>query len=1769
MLRVTIPVDFYSSPIIIEIEGVDIQARILLEDEQKEHKTAPGSHRRSSGRRAAVHGHGDSRPGLRQPQDEEETEFDDPGLPNPEDIATSFLQAEPPEERAHLDADLKAALASQPQPLEDSQSSLGDETFNDGYGTGLALPDFIAGFLKGIGDRLEVHIRGVEINLDTQVVPEEQSADDGVGRVEPVTLRLSIEDVNIEGLTAHETFAPNAATGMEYVAHTTSGPATLPPGPKPSVVRQGTRAITLKKIQGLLVSDPALFASLSRQSGTPSPVMTHSSRHPNRGESLEQKRFKRSTLEDIGFSEPLSTSGSTYGLRHPENSLESVPSAQEDLRQSIISTDTDRFADAPDEDPQLSLSGLGPSSEHHDGFGDEGYNDSDNGGDPSDGRFDDENLEQSGYSSRPFAEVTPASGPQSQLDMISKTTRSSSSDSSTREEDLTESKLFTHEEAESMYLSAMSEGPSSSPKDLRMPGGWDTSSTREHVVSSRFQSTQVSTQPSSSDPLPSPLEVAGSARSMTPTPSDAKRSPVAPGSGGNDTEDDLSEKGRGSPSSFPQGPRMAKQIMSVTSITMYIPQPQENEAVLSPLSSGFASNWNVADDDMDNPAFSGRTGAFSIYASTRSSTKGFSARRRQEPHPNSSLTKEKPISPPQPPTEFDLGHVRVQVDVTIAKVVGKLSQQLAEAFGKRETVYKPGDNGEPSTADSSVLVGVERLTLSLLERLAGVDVASSRSSHGSTSSELEQEPPHRDILLRSISKKLSVVHKTSKGQSNTDASIGKFTFGYPTENVISFDANLRMRASTRDFLSPANSDIKVSLFKSPESLKIKLATLPIHVSLDLRRFDETFSWFGGFSSILGLGSSIASSPTTPSAKDRPKTSKLIRGVRFESIPPSDVPTTPPFQVKGEARVGGVSVDLVGKECSIKVSTSAFKFLSRPQIIGVSVDHITINGPHLKSGDRTPSIRADIEGTRLEYVDTPTEDDLSRLLSLITPSKNKYDQDDDIMVDTLLRQRRKGPVLRATLDALRGSMLDHRDLKYLPGLGEEVAKLSTVAKYLPEDDRPGVLILTRLREMQFRGMTSAQLGEFQITTKDLDAAHVSLPSLSALGIGSLTVYRNEDEELIGEAKFTSSDIAEASTPMIMARIIGDELEPAIKVKLWKLRVEYRVPTIMAALGLKEDMTAEEVALDLASSVATLTNRRPISPESSKSLSRASTGEKMDSMVKPMKLELIMRDCIIGLNPFHEPCKALVVFTETRFSAGIPKEKDLQAILNINNASILIIDDVENFKIQDEPFPSARRLSTGQANPQIADLCARGFVSVSNIRSATAAINLDKSANGEQNVDIELKDELLLLESCADSTQTLVTILSALKPPTPPSEDIKYRTEIVPVQDMLASLAGEAFVAPREEEESAFDPEFLMSQDDEDMVNDDVPSNSEFLSSLYSPGSISKSVTDSTIEHEMGNLSIESINEDVDDKVLLDSFHEHYKIDSDGPLEFREDHFGSGSVAEGTAHRWDSVKNAYGLTNDYKVPGSPLKVRIRDVHIIWNLFDGYDWQRTRETITKAVREVETKATERRAQRERRSPFEDEGDEDTVIGDFLFNSIYIGIPANRDPRELANMINRNVDDLTSEAESYAATTVTQTTTRPGQSPRVKGKKLKLKRSTHHKMAFELKGVSMDLVVFPLGSGETQSSVDVRVHDLEIFDHVPTSTWKKFATYMHDAGERESGTSMIHLEILNVKPVPDLAASEVVLKVRKAISTRLQHTDEHAGDRSSTPLTCRSGCS
>ena len=1042
--------------------------------------------------------------------------------------------------------------------------------------------------------------------------------------------------------------------------------------------------------------------------------------------------------------------------------------------------------------------------------------------------------------------------------------------------------------------------------------------------------------------------------------------------------------------------------------------------------------------------------------------------------------------------------------------------------------------------------------MALVEHLAGKVVSPKSSGY------LEQFHMRRDDILLCLDlTDLQVTKKGSNHHSITDVGVGKLTFGYASEPILSFDSKLKMRESVKDLESLAGKDIFCSITGSGDSTHINVNTLPVRIALNLQRLDETFSWFGGFSGILELGSSIASMSTIVGAKQSSAVSKLPKkpkGVHFAQEPASDDAMAGSMLLQGKtnARVGGLTIDLIGKDCSVGLETSAVKIVNRTEGVGLQIDNARFGGPYIHSQSHQPAVTVDLSNIRIEYLFTPKEVDLDRLLSLLTPSKDKYDPDDDIMLDTLFRQRRQGGVLRINLAKMKAKAAKLAELQYLTPLSAELSKLSTVAKYLPEDDRPGVMTLALVKQADISVAVGDQIGVVQLVSSNLELAHIGIPSLIATKVEKASLYRNGEEELLGEASPHGTAAGLTPLPMLMARFIADEMEPTIKVKLCNIRLEYTVPAVMALLGLTDEKMAEDLAMDMVNSVIDMGGRHGMSKPPQLLSRSSSSSENSNKMTGPLKVEIVLRDSLVGLNPRDLPCKGLLVLTDVRFYGALPKEGVVDARLEIKKASLLIIDDVKH--IGSTEVASRRKSAEHQSN-LVQDLSETGYVSVAYMSSAMAVLKIMQLENeGPQSIDLEVRDDLFVMETCADSTQTLLSILNGLKPPTPPSTEAKYRTEVMPINNLLESLTGDDFTSLQRGNPSA-----PLDYEEGDLIDDDLPQNLEFVSEFYPAGpSLASShvpddVVDSMLEENLDEIASPSRTRQIGDSNLLRSFREQVEI-APGveELNFQEDHFAADTAVGGTAHRWDSGQNTYGLNNQSKLRASPLRVRVRDVHFIWNLFDGYDWQNTRDTISKAVKEVEVRAMERRSSRRVSRNLEEE--DDSVIGDFLFNSIYIGIPANKDPRELSSNINRNVDELASETGSYATSTTTGSPNRQGGGHRVKGRKLRLNRSKTHKMTFELKGVSVDLVVFPPDSGETQSSIDVRIKDLEIFDHVPTSTWKKFATYMYDAGERESGTSMVHLEILTVRPVQDLAASELVLKVT-ILPLRL-HVDQDALD-------------
>ncbi|SPQ20940.1 c1f69c60-b4d1-44b3-b412-cc4d31eafdb7 [Thermothielavioides terrestris] len=1649
VLRVTVPMDFYTSPITVEVDGVDIRLRVT-------HKQAKDPQHAARRGKAAVASD---------------------VVPSAADLAQDFLETQPVAEKEELEQ----ALAAESQDLAASlavSEAGSDDSSAVGTGQGLSLPAFLTGFLQGIVDRMQIRVRHVTFQVDVEV-----PGDPGASAPELVTLQLSLDTINVEGVTS-----PGQALD--------EAPAFVP--------KEGKRHVLLDNIRAALISEANLFSSLAHSPSmpssvaSPSPVVAETSVFPMAGLAGSASSDSMAGAEDLSQSRYLQ-GDSEAAFNIPYDFGENNNPRQAGEPASPLSTPR---ASVHRDPPPAAVGEHAKSTVFE----------------PSHAAWSTfEREAQSEPSLRPPEGFSISNVPSPAASFRSESSNGSSGDAVP--EDLTQSHLYTHEEAESMYMSAFSQAESLRLR-TGMPGAWDAvdDSVNEHGddLSTLFAETPTALHLGNET---NEHFAASSVQRITQEQSEIHDEGYpddnATGLGGQQpAAEEFDPPQDDAPT--PRGPtRLVKEIVSLDSVSIYLPSTHEHTVAAVP--------------DLGKSISPNLPGAFSVHSAAAASPRLLPA---SEP-PAEKL-------PIDPSIEVILKPIEVRFDASIgfllAMVVGRLLEaargESSEPAGSGSTAAKP----TAKTPDFKVTV--EQLSVLFLEKLAGVSDVPHRR-YGEKATEI-----NADILLQASLVNLQSSVSTEGPLTQANLTVEKLRLGYANDDIISFDRSVQMSESMASTFPSAGQDISVKATMSPDTSRIEINTLPLHVRLDLQRLDETFSWFGGLSSFLNMGASITSN-ASKGGKNPAKSTQTTRGVRFdEAVHPNH--RTVAKENKTDLRINGLQVDVVGKDCSVVLNTSALKLVNREGMLGVHFSKIRLMGPYVKSSRAEAPIVAEIVDTRLEYLPLPRTKDLERLLELITPSKIKFDEDEDeIMVDTLLRQRRKGPVLSLTVGKVRVDAGNLQQLSCLPGLADDLAKLGTVAKYLPEDDRPGLLTLGHIKSVECRVDVGGRFGAVHTSLADLEVAHITVPALIAVAIGTATVTRNKIEELIGTSPAPTAG-SSTKPPVLMMRLI-DEIEPVLKLKLMGLSVEYRVTTIMDMLDLADDATPQDYEAVLAASVADLGNHAHAAIKS------APSGSPTPS--KPIKLDLALRDCLIGLNPLGLPCKLTVVLTDAHLDVTPGAQESLTAVASLKRATLLLIDDVAILDSTGAPFAPTRR-PHGAASPQVTELCGKGYVNICQISSAGATIKTAKDAEGETQLEVEVRDDLLVLETCADSTQTLFALFGALKPPTPPSKEVKYRTKVVPFTNLLSSLGAEAFGGA--EGDYDFDNDFAIAQelggsasDDSDFYGGSNDSPLHLNSHYYDEPAGQEELFDATSRSAVaGSTRIE----DTTDGVLLSTGSIGPRSNSEvgsgsDTLSIHEDHFEQNDAARHRTQGWGAEDDNFDLR---RLERWAMKVSVRDVHVIWHLFDGFDWVRTQEVIAKGVREVEAKALERRARAQRLADRDEEFEEDeAVISDCLFNSIYIGIPANRDPAELTRDINHCLHDF-GETESVATTAATSTTARAtGQHRR--SRSLKLNRSRHHKITFELKGVNADMVVAPPGAADVVSAAGVRVNDLDIFDHMPESTWKKFATYDIDAGERELGASMVHIEFKNIRladsPVTEMVARATILPLRL-------HVDQDAVD-------------
>jgi autophagy-related protein 2 len=218
-----------------------------------------------------------------------------------------------------------------------------------------------------------------------------------------------------------------------------------------------------------------------------------------------------------------------------------------------------------------------------------------------------------------------------------------------------------------------------------------------------------------------------------------------------------------------------------------------------------------------------------------------------------------------------------------------------------------------------------------------------------------------------------------------------------------------------------------------------------------------------------------------------------------------------------------------------------------------------------------------------------------------------------------------------------------------------------------------------------------------------------------------------------------------------------------------------------------------------------------------------------------------------------------------------------------------------------------------------------------------------------------------------------------------------------------------------------------------------------------------------------------------------------------------------------------------------------LRVNGGNITLLLYDGYDWLKTRKTIENEVKEMRRRLTKIRQLVATGQVPDSSGEETSAL---LFNSVYIGLDRDVDGMDAGAILAAIDEELKDDFE-----TATQSSWQSLQSPghgkvrsettRVHGKRLT--RSKASSMEFCLMGLKAEVDNYRPDEPLVSRTL-VTVRDLEILDHIKTSTWKKFLTELRSDSRgniRETDSDMVRVELRSVHPVPGHPSQEARLRV------------------------------
>lgn len=221
----------------------------------------------------------------------------------------------------------------------------------------------------------------------------------------------------------------------------------------------------------------------------------------------------------------------------------------------------------------------------------------------------------------------------------------------------------------------------------------------------------------------------------------------------------------------------------------------------------------------------------------------------------------------------------------------------------------------------------------------------------------------------------------------------------------------------------------------------------------------------------------------------------------------------------------------------------------------------------------------------------------------------------------------------------------------------------------------------------------------------------------------------------------------------------------------------------------------------------------------------------------------------------------------------------------------------------------------------------------------------------------------------------------------------------------------------------------------------------------------------------------------------------------------------------------------------------RIRLRDVNCRLLLHDGYDWEKTRTAIQEEVKRVKRRLAKIRQLLASGQTYDPTVDE---VNTMLFNSVYVGLDQEAEELEPGALIAKIDEELLDDQTDLRSESSWQSfkPDMPSSSPRPQGfiaQSKKLTRARGPSVEFSLKGFDAEFDQYR-SKVPLVSRLLFTVRDVEILDHMKTSTWSTFLTQLRSDSRgniREADSDMVRVELQMIMPNAGHSNQEARLKV------------------------------